>query len=387
MASVFETRTRELQSDLRETGSACVILPPGPNLYYLTGFWESPMERHFLLFVPTEGHPTILAPDLYRQVLTESVWVEDVRTYSDGDDPLDEIRAIATKRGFEDERLLLDPRMWTRFSLELRSLFPDATFGLAAEIMARHRRRKDETELAAIRTASTVADDVMELLRDRASSVVGRTEAELADWIGEECRDRGEELAFDVVVASGPNGAHPHHHPGPREIQSGDPVVIDFGVRVDHYPSDVTRTFVFGGGPPAEFESAFAAVSAAQTEAIEAIEPGRTAESIDAIAREVLESHGYGEAFVHRTGHGIGLDVHEDPYIVEGNTETLAPGMVFSVEPGVYLDGAFGIRIEDLVAVTESGAEVLNSTPRDWNVLSENHSRERSAHERERTGH
>jgi len=179
-------------------------------------------------------------------------------------------------------------------------------------------------------------------------------------------RPRRRGNSFETIVGSGPNGAKPHHGCGDREIRAGEPVVLDFGTRVDGYPSDQTRTLVFDGEPPAEYERVHETVRAAQAAAVEAVEPGVAAEAIDRAARDVIEDAGYGDAFFHRTGHGVGLDVHEEPYIVAGNDRELEPGMVFSVEPGIYLDGRFGCRIEDLVVVTEDGCERLNDTDRGW---------------------
>jgi Xaa-Pro aminopeptidase len=178
----------------------------------------------------------------------------------------------------------------------------------------------------------------------------------------------GEGVSFEPIVAAGPNGAKPHHHHGDRTVERGDPVVLDFGTRVDGYPSDTTRTVVLGGDPPAEFETVHDVVLSAQTAAVEAVAPGVEARTVDRAAREVIGAAGYGDAFVHRTGHGVGLEVHEAPYVSADSTTTLEPGMVFSVEPGVYLEGRFGVRIEDLVVVTDDGCERLNDAPRGWCV-------------------
>lgn len=177
----------------------------------------------------------------------------------------------------------------------------------------------------------------------------------------------GEGISFEVV-GSEPNGAQPHHRHGDRKIARGDPVVLDFGSLVDGYPGDQTRTVVFDGEPPDEFEAVHEIVREAQQAGVEAIEPGVEAQAGDRVAREVIEDAGYGDAFIHRTGHGVGLEVHEPPYIVAGNDRVLEPGMVCSVEPDVYLDGEFGVRIEDLMAVTDEGCEQLNDSPRTWQV-------------------
>jgi Xaa-Pro aminopeptidase len=207
-------------------------------------------------------------------------------------------------------------------------------------------------------------------IRELGEEVIGMTETELADEIERRLASAGgEEVAFDTIAGSGPNGAKPHHRHEDREIRRGDPLVLDFGAYVDRYPGDQTRTVVLAGDPPEDYEAVHEVVREAQQAAVEAIEPGVPAEAVDRAAREVIEDAGYGEEFVHRTGHGVGLDVHESPYIVAGNETQLEPGMVFSVEPGIYLEGEFGVRIEDLVVVTEDGCERLNDSPRTWEPL------------------
>lgn len=359
----FEGRTDACRRALAESDVDCLVLLPGPNLQYLTGFRDEPMERHLLLFVPREGEPTLLAPAMYGEQLSET-WLSDVRLWGDDEDPREHLGAIAAELG--PDRVLVDDRMWARFTQDLRGAF-DAEFGLASEVLADLRIRKDDDELDAIERASSLADRVSEELRTLGEGVVGTTERELAREIDSRLVDAGGEApSFETIVASGPNGARPHHRRGSREIEAGDPVVLDFGTRVDGYPSDQTRTVVFAGEPPAGFGEVHDVVREAQEAAIDRVEPGVPAEAVDAAAREVIEAAGYGEAFVHRTGHGVGCEVHEPPYIVAGNSRALEPGMTFSVEPGIYLAGEFGVRIEDLVCVTDDGARRLNDSPRGW---------------------
>jgi Xaa-Pro aminopeptidase len=257
--------------------------------------------------------------------------------------------------------------MWALFTQDLETVLPEATFGLAGDVLGDLRCRKDETELEAMRAAAAVADETVRELRDLGEAVLGTTEAELAEEIEALLESNGGDGAsFEVIVGSGPNGAKPHHSHGERTIEAGDPVVLDFGTRVDHYPSDQTRTLVFGGEPGETYREVHDVVREAQQAGVEAVAPGVTAGAVDAATREVIEDAGYGEQFIHRTGHGVGLDVHEEPYIVAGSDRTLEPGMVFSVEPGIYLPGEFGVRIEDLVVVTDDGCERLNETGRGW---------------------
>jgi Xaa-Pro aminopeptidase len=371
--SAFERRARACQQRLRDGAGDLAVLFPSRNLYYATGFDEEPQERHLFLFVPREGDPVFLVPDLYgSQVRTES-WVDDVRTWSDGEDPVvavEEVVADLPVHG--DGRVLVDDTMWALFTQDLEAALPDASFGLASAVFDDLRIRKDGAELDALRRAGTLADQVSVAVRDMDETVVGWTESELAAEVESRLLSGGgESLSFDVIAGSGPNGAMPHHTHGDREIRRGDPVVPDFGAYVDGYPGDQTRTVVFAGDPPEGFEQVHETVHEALDAGVAAVEPGVTAESVDCAAREVIEDAGYGDEFVHRTGHGVGLDVHEPPYIVDGNETELEPGMVFSVEPGVYIEDEFGVRIEDLVVVTADGRERLNDSPRGWRQPSE----------------
>jgi Xaa-Pro aminopeptidase len=383
---VHAERRERAAARLRETGADGLVCFPSRNLQYLTGFAEEPGERHLLLVVPaadrssdtpdggdqTAAEPTLLVPALlvpalYETQVKEETTVGAVRTWADGDDPTAAVQDLLGDLGLSEGRLLVDDTMWATFTQDLRAAAPDAEWGLASEALADLRVRKDEAELDAMRAAAAAADETVRDLRDLGADAVGMTERDLTDWIADRLAAHGGEgTSFETIVGSGPNGAKPHHGCGDREIRAGEPVVLDFGTRVDGYPSDQTRTLVFDGEPPAEYERVHETVRAAQAAAVEAVEPGVAAEAIDRAARDVIEDAGYGDAFFHRTGHGVGLDVHEEPYIVAGNDRELEPGMVFSVEPGIYLDGRFGCRIEDLVVVTEDGCERLNDTDRGW---------------------
>lgn len=398
MPSPFEHRIEACRDGLEDADASLVVCVPGPNLTYLTGFEESPSERHLLLFVPRVGDPVVVAPAMYDRQLA-ALPIEDppleVRLWSDEDDPV-ELVADVLEETLSDATsadgsptILVDDRMWATFTQDLRACRPDATYGLASDVLAPLRIRKDEFELDALRRAGAIADRVSLEVRQRGEDLVGTTEAELADEIDDLLGAYGGgPPAFETIVASGPNGANPHHHSGDRRIERGDPIVLDFGAFVDadleagtsRYPGDQTRTMVVGE-PPAEYERVHEVVLDAQQAAIDAVEPGVAAGTVDRAARSVIDDAGYGDAFVHRTGHGVGLEVHEPPYIVAGNDRDLEPGMMFSVEPGIYLEDAFGVRIEDLVVVTEDGAERLNDSPRGWETGGNYRDSRRSARE------
>ncbi|NGM71523.1 aminopeptidase P family protein [Natronolimnobius sp. AArcel1] len=383
MDSPFEQRLAACQSRLEDDATPLAICAPGPNLTYLTGFDESPSERHFLLFVPhasVDAPPTFVAPAMYESQLEEGAIADiAVRLWDDADDPVAVIERTLESFDLDldaetgQPSVLVDDRMWATFVQDLQACCPSAEFGLVSDVLEPIRIRKDETELAALRRAGDLADRVSREIRSRGEALCGLTERELAAEIERLLIEYGgRDLAFETIVAAGPNGARPHHHSSDRPIQRGDPIVMDFGAFVEtdlpgdtQYPGDQTRTMVVGD-PPEAYEEVHEIVAEAQQAAVEAVEPGVTAGDIDAVAREHITNAGYGDAFVHRTGHGVGLEVHEPPYIVADNDRELEAGMVFSIEPGIYLEDRFGVRIEDLVIVTDGGAERLNNSPRGW---------------------
>jgi Xaa-Pro aminopeptidase len=364
-----EDRLDAARAGLREAGATALVCGPGPDARYLSGWSASPSERLALLVVPATGEPALLIPALEAAAVRESTAVATVRTWSDEADPTDALVDLVASRGLDasEARLLVDDRLWARHLLALREVAPAAALGSASEVLAPLRRRKDGAELDALRRAARIADGVLDGLRAEPDAVVGLTETDLARRIERRLLDAGGEgIPFEPVVAAGPNGAHPHHAHGDREIRPGEPVVLDFGTTVAGYPSDQTRTLVLGGEPTERLATVHDLVREAGEAAIAAVEPGVTAGAVDRAARDPIAAAGLGDAFVHRTGHGVGLEVHEDPYVVAGSEVVLEPGDVFSVEPGVYLEGEFGVRVEDLVVVTEDGAERLTRTDRGY---------------------
>jgi len=364
-SSPFERRTRRAQSRLDAVGADCLVLSPGRDCYYLTGVDAEQSDRLQLFFLPADGDPTFVVPRLEAESIRSATWVDDVRTWDDDNGPDPVLDPLLD--ALSPSRVLLADRMWAEFALAIQRRLPEASVGLASESLGPLRRRKDDRELDALRAAADAADATMQDVRALGAEAVGMTEAALAAFVEDRLATHGGEgVAFETIVAAGPNGADPHHGSGDREIRAGDPVVLDFGTRVDGYVSDQTRTVVFDGEPPAAFEAVHDTVREAQAAGVSAVGPGVRTGEVDRAAREVIAHAGYGDRFVHRTGHGVGLDVHEEPNVATGGGTELEPGMVFSVEPSVYLPDRFGVRIEDLVVVTEEGAERLNHTDRGW---------------------
>src|SRR5690606_11192815 len=347
-------------------GLDALLLTPGPDLRYVTGYDATQLERLTCLVVPAEGDPFLVVPRLELPAAEQSpasrLGIEFV-AWDETDDPY----ALGAARLGDVERVGLADRMWAMQALRLRDAMPPARPELAGAVLRAPRTRNSPAAAAARPEAGAAIDAVHALVPDFLKP--GRTEREVARDIAAAIVEAGHVAAEFVIVGSGPNGASPHHEVSDRVIQPGEPVVVDIGGPMPSgYCSDSTRTYVVGD-PPEDFVAYYKVLQAAQEAACDAVRPGVPCEEIDAVARRVIEEAGYGEYFIHRTGHGIGLEVHEEPYIVAGTTEPLAPGMAFSVEPGIYLPGRHGARIEDIVVCTETGGERVNNRPRDLIVV------------------
>lgn len=345
---------------LRELGLDALLLTPSSDLAYLSGYRVLPSERLTCLVLPAEGVATLVVPALEGPRALAAVEDLTLLTWGETEDPVARIRELAPRA----RRLAVADHMWALFALRLGRAFPAAELVSGSEVLRPLRMHKDAVELAALRDAGAAADRAFErLMRDVRFS--GRREREVARDLAALLLEEGHEAVGFTIVGSGPNGASPHHETADRMLAEGDVVVCDFGGSLRGYGSDLTRTvFVGQGAVPDEVRHVHDIVLRAQEAAYGAVRSGGAAQEVDRAAREVIARAGYGSAFLHRTGHGIGLDGHEHPYLVEGNAEPLEPGMTFSIEPGIYLTGRFGVRIEDIVALTEHGLEPYNRADR-----------------------
>lgn len=342
------------------SGVDALLIGPGADLRYLTGYVALPLERMTLLVARADGSHRLIVPTLERARAEEAGVEIPIVDFGERDDPFAEVTPALQGLG-ADAVLGVGDQLWATFLLGLQEVRPHVRWTRASAITRELRMRKSAGEVAKLRTVAQAIDRVHQ--RVPGFLEPGRTEAEIGRDIAGAMVEEGHDAPDFVIVASGHNGASPHHETGSRRIAEGDAVVVDIGGVRGGYYSDCTRNYVVGTAPDG-YEDAEAALVGAQRAACEAVRPGVTAESVDEAARAVLRDAGYGDAFIHRTGHGIGMEVHEHPYIVAGNAQILEPGMTFSVEPGIYLPGRFGLRIEDIVAVTEDGAERLNTLER-----------------------
>jgi Xaa-Pro aminopeptidase len=360
----YTARWERAQALMKRYRFDLLLVSPSSDFFYLLGQPGHLSTRLTLLVLPDEGRPALLAGAL--EMPGYAAW-EDALTllpWRDDEAPLEVLRRAFAPVSVSS--IAVSDRLWSVFLLQLQETYRAARWYSAAPVLRTLRAVKDAAELATMREASRRTDLVWEAFARQ--PVAGLTERQAAARLEALLADQGMPPAFETIVAAGPNGASPHHRPGERVIAPGDPLVCDFGGVLDGYCSDMTRT-AHVGPPGDQFRSVYSIVKRAQETAFRAVRPGARCEEVDAAARWVIEAAGYGERFIHRTGHGLGIDIHEEPYLVKGNRQPLQPGMVFSDEPGIYLPGQFGVRIEDIVAVTESGAERLNNASRELTVL------------------
>ena len=365
-ADVYAQRLRAAQKAAADKGIDLLLIGTGPDFAYLTGSWVSSHERLTVLVVPQQGNAWIAAPNTdITDIKAAPVGELDVelRGWNDGENPYElALRGAGDGLG----KVALGQSLTADHVLRFQDLLPHASYELATYALAELFTRKDEAEIAELRKAGHAIDavhaQVPQLLQ------AGRTEAEVAHELEKLILQEHSVIDF-VIVGSGPNGANPHHSFSDRVLAEGEPVVVDIGGTLPSgYHSDCTRTYVVGGDiskAPRDFQDAYAVLADAQGAARAAAHPGSTAADIDAITRQAISAAGWGDYFVHRTGHGIGLSTHEEPFIMEGNDLALEEGMAFSIEPGIYLEGKWGMRLEDIVVLTNDGYESLNQAPRD----------------------
>jgi Xaa-Pro aminopeptidase len=361
----FAARMRRVVSAAVENDLAGVIVTPGPDLVWLTGYRPTAItERLTMLVLTPDNEPTLLVPILERPdaEAAEGAGSVSLVDWEDGTDPYEVAGPLLRTVG----EYGISDSAWAMHLLGLQGALPRSRYRSLTDCLPMMRAVKDDNELMRLAAAGSAADSTyVEIVQRR---FAGRRETEVAADLAALLRECGHEQVDFTVVGSGPNGANPHHEAGDRVIEPGDAVVLDFGGLRFGYGSDTTRT-VCVGEPTAEIREVHEVVRLAQQAGVDAVRPGVSCQEIDRAARRVITDAGFGEQFIHRTGHGIGLTTHEPPYMVEGEEQPLVPGMCFSVEPGIYLAGRFGVRIEDIVTVTEDGGRRLNNTDHGLRVV------------------
>ncbi|MEU7060613.1 aminopeptidase P family protein [Streptomyces sp. NPDC046197] len=364
-ADDYRARMQRAAQAASDAGLAGLLVAPGPDMVWLTGYAPPAATERLTLLVLTPGHepvlvvPTLEAPDALKATGAPALAVRD---WTDGKDPYAVTAALLDGSG----RFGISDNAWAMHLLGLQKTLPGTSYASLTEALPMLRAVKDAAELELLAAAGAAADATFEEIRKLPFE--GRRESQVGADLADLLRRFGHSQVDFTIVGSGPNGANPHHEMGNRVIRRGDMVVLDFGGLKDGYGSDTTRT-VHVGEPTDEERRVHDIVREAQEAGFRAVRPGVACQEVDRAARAVITEAGYGEYFIHRTGHGIGVTTHEPPYMIEGEEQPLVPGMCFSVEPGIYLPGRFGVRIEDIVTVTGEGGRRLNDTTREMVIV------------------
>lgn len=368
--AVFADRMDRVRAAMRAAGVDVTLLSVGADLPWLTGYRAMPLERLTMLVVPVDDHPTMFVPRLEVPRVVERPDVFGVVGWDETTDPVD---LVARALGPAVEVAIGD-QTWSRFLVELLGARPDVRWRRASTVVGPLRAVKDANEVAALQAAADAVDRIAAELQAGRIPLIGRTEADVSAELSRRILDEGHERTNFAIVAAGENAASPHHHAGSRRIQPGEVVLCDFGGTFPladtgvGYCSDITRC-VYTGEPPAEFRELYGVLQEAQSRAVAAAVVGRPAGAVDAVARDHIAAGGFDGLFIHRLGHGIGTEEHEDPYLVAGNDEPLAAGHAFSIEPGIYVADRWGARIEDIVVATPDGPRALNVADHDLVVV------------------
>jgi Xaa-Pro aminopeptidase len=361
---IYEERLTRVQQQMRLHDVDAVLLSVGHDLPYVTGYHAMPLERLTMLVVPREGIATLVIPRLEAPRVVEHSSVFTLLPWNETDDPVALVAGLVKGA----RTLSIGDQLWARFLVELLQHLPNATYSRAVDVVGPLRMVKTPFEIEALQRAGAAADRVASQLHAGEIPLVGRTEAQVSADISARLLAEGHDVVNFAIVAAGDNAASPHHHPGSRVIRQNEIVLCDFGGTMADYCSDITRC-VFVGTPPQKILEAYSVLHAAQAASVASAVVGATCESVDEAARRVITEAGFGEYFVHRTGHGIGMEAHEEPYIVAGNTLPLVHGHAFSIEPGIYIPGSFGMRLEDIVVATNDGPLPMNAVSHELVVL------------------
>ena len=356
---IFAERLERARQAMRAQGVDVALLSLGLDMPYLTGYNAMPLERLTMLVLPANGDAVMVIPRLEAPRVKPMPNVFSLHPWNETDDPVAITAELVRSVAPSSRVIAVGDQMWARFLVDLMPLLPNTQYRRSVDVIGSLRMRKDSAEIEALRAAGSAVDIIAGDLQAGRIALVGRTEAQVSADLSARIIAQGHDVVNFAIVAAGENAASPHHHPGSRVIQPNEIVLCDFGGTMNGYCSDITRC-VYTGEPSSEVAEAYAVLFEAEAAAVRAATVGTPCEEVDAVARRVITAAGFGEYFIHRTGHGIGLDAHEDPYIVSGNSLALEAGHAFSIEPGIYMPGKWGMRLEDIVVATVDGPDSMN---------------------------
>ncbi|MEK7295663.1 MAG: Xaa-Pro peptidase family protein [Actinomycetota bacterium] len=351
----YASRLVRVREAMSERNVDAVLISVGHALPYLTGYFAMPLERLTMLVIPRRGDAVMVVPRLEVPRVVPQPGVFTIQAWDETQDPIEMVAKILGKA----QCIAIGDQMWARFLVELMRHTVGASFVRAVDVIGPLRMKKDAAEIAALQAAGVAADRVAMQLHAGKIPLIGRTEAQVSADISMRLISEGHDIVNFAIVAAGENAASPHHHSGSRVITPDEIVLCDFGGTMNGYCSDITRC-VYTGTPSSEIADAYDVLFASQQAGVLAGVVGVECQDVDRASRSVIDAAGFGEYFVHRTGHGIGMEAHEDPYMVSGNRLAISAGHAFSVEPGIYIAGKWGMRLEDIVVATSSGPVPMN---------------------------
>ena len=354
-ASDYLARIAKVRAAMVAQQVDATLLSVGHDLPYLSGYLAMPLERLTMLVIPQNGEVMMVVPRLEVPRVVPQPGVFSIVAWGETEDPV----TIVAKLLPRARKIAIGDQMWARFLVELLAKVNGAKFVRAVDVVGSLRMSKDASEIAALQAAGAAADRVAQQLHSGQIPLIGRTEAQVSADISARLLAEGHDVVNFAIVAAGENAASPHHHAGSRVIAKNEIVLCDFGGTMNGYCSDITRC-VYTGKPASDVAQAYDVLFAAQAAGVAAGVVGAACEDVDRAARAIIEQAGFGEYFVHRTGHGIGMEAHEEPYMVSGNSLPISAGHAFSVEPGIYIPGKWGMRLEDIVVATETGPMSMN---------------------------
>ena len=349
-------RLARVRTAMLEQGVDALLLSLGADLPWITGYDAMPLERLTMLVLPVDAEPTLVVPRMEAPRVKHDSELFAMRPWNEHESPTAIVAELVGAR----TKLAISDRCWSTFLIDLETLLPKASFRQASTVTSALRARKDAAEIAALTRAGAAADVVAAQLHGGEIALIGRTEAAVSADISQRLLDAGHDIVNFAIVAAGSNAASPHHHASDRVIAAGEVVLCDFGGTMDGYCSDITRC-IYTGEPPTEFSEMYDVLMASQAAGVAAGTLGTPCQGVDQASRRVIVDAGFGAQFIHRTGHGIGMEAHEDPYMVEGNVTPLVAGHAYSVEPGIYFAGKWGMRLEDIVVASNDGPVALNT--------------------------
>lgn len=364
---IYQSRFNKIIKNMEKEGVDFLFLFPSANMYYLTGFWPQPEERAIFSIFSNKGDSCFIAPEMYEGQILEHTWIKNVKIWKTKIDFGRIFDGLVKEFKMHKANIAVEDKTWAEFIFRIQNKIPDSKISLASKLIKDLRIRKTEEEIKFMKKAGTLAEEIMKKIIE--SLDIGISELEITGLIEYEARKKGtKKMSFDTITSFGKNSANPHNEPSNKKLRKRDIVMIDLGPKFNGYCSDITRT-IFKGKPTKKAEKIFKIVSEAHDKATSAIKPGIKASELDKLARGAISKYGFEKFFTHGTGHGLGLDIHEEPYIKKDNSTELDEGMTLTIEPGIYLPNEFGVRIESSYIVIDGGYDTLTSNPRDYIVI------------------